>query len=105
MYIFHGLDLSMVHLRPETDKWIMEHKDDPEFPIDLIFHDFGYVIWVYSCCHEGAENDMGIPEDLWACIQYAFEKDCRIINLDADAEYCEDLPRYDEEWAAKRGLA
>ncbi len=100
MYIFQGLDLSTAHIRPSTDIWIKEHREDPDFPIDLISHEHGYVIWVFSCYCENAENDMGIPDDLWACIQYAFENDCRIINLDADAEYCEGLPRYDAEWGA-----
>ncbi len=96
MYIFKGLDLNVTHILPSTERWIRENMNNLDFPIYITENGYGYIVWVYSCNDEEVLQE--IPDDLRTCIQYAIEKDCRIINLDAGGEFCEDLPRYEAEW-------
>lgn len=97
MYIFKGLDLNVTHILPSTDQWIRENMNDLDFPLYITEHGYGYIVWVYSYDEEVLKSQE-IPDDLRTCIQYALEKDCRIINLDAGGVPCEDLPRYEAEW-------
>ena len=48
MYIFKGLDLSMLHIRPETMKWLENNYRSLDCPLDYSDNEFGWIIWVWS---------------------------------------------------------
>lgn len=103
MYVFNGLDVSTIHVKPETICWLDQQENHIFCPVYFNkTEDGGYLIWVYSAADDFGivDDDNCIPEDLKTVILFAFERDCRLVFLDSDACVVEELPQYPEEWSA-----
>lgn len=81
------LDISTAHLTPETMS-ALDSAPDAQWPVAGGGIPYGYFIYAHD------ENDGSIPEDLWACIEFARAHGCSHLRFDLDADPYPQLPNF-----------
>lgn len=82
------LDISTAHLSPETAQ-ILENTPLNDWPVAGGNTQFGFFLYAHD------DNDGAIPQDLWACMEFARKHHCCYLYFDRDADQYDDLPTYD----------
>lgn len=93
------LVLSTAHLSPDTnvmlDTWCstidLSRKKVSETPTLMGATDYGWIVYALE------DRDNSIPDDLWACMEYARKHHSDYILFDRDAIETEELTVYDYE--------
>ena len=84
------LDLSTAHLKPETVS-LLDDTPAHLWPVSGGHIPYGYFMYA----HDENMGDPGIPDDLWACIEFARANGCSHLRFDCDADSYEGLPVYE----------
>jgi hypothetical protein len=81
------LDISTAHLAPETMA-ALDTEPTARWPIAGGNIPYGYFIYAHE------ENDGSIPDDLWACIEFARAHGCSHLRFDRDGEPYTELANF-----------
>ena len=84
------LTLSTAHVTNET-RLILDETPIKDWPVFGFNGVFGWVIYVHE-----EQEDLEIPQELWAVFDYARKNGCDYVMFDADADMIDDLPHF--EW-------
>jgi hypothetical protein len=96
------LALSTGHVSKATNAWLMNAAGSPGHPVHVTLRDHGFLIAVPDPATEFWEFLVAdyaggkVPDDLYECLNYAAERSCSWLLLDADASDVADLPTH--EW-------
>lgn len=89
--IFKLMEISTVHITPETNEYLMAMIEDDDFMLHLFHTGYGFLISVPyddALCTD-------LPQDLKCCLEFACENDCKWLQLDCDGEVVDELKEYD----------
>jgi hypothetical protein len=99
MAIIKMLDVSSIHIQPETGDWLTSNSyHETGDPIVYAKQDYGWFVYTYL----DDEVPEDLPEDLKKVLAYARRIKCVWIMLDADGDTIKYLPVYD--WTEKGRL-
>ena len=90
--VFKVLDISTVHIKPET----LKSKVEKNNYLNCMDSDYGSLIWVPEI---GDCYNIPWEQDLEDCLNMARKMDCSYILFDCDSYICDELPTYKKEWS------
>ena len=87
------LDISTIHLTPETRKRF----EEGDFISSTYESPYGDGWFFYVADPESEDADYPWPDDLKACLKRARDRNCEYILLDPDGPEDPELPQYPDE--------
>ena len=90
------LTISTAHISSTTSELLSIEPETDTMGINVYCKaDYGWFIYVPNNLIEHYNGGYDIPEDLWSCMLFAYEKDCNWLGLDCDGDVVKDLKTYD----------
>ncbi len=95
---FQGLDISTGHISAKTNSLLGQVAGTNDWRFTVAEYEYGYFIVVPNFAKDDQEYEYfeDVPEDLKNLLNFARDRNCLVLRLDADGEIYEELPYF--EW-------